>query len=121
MNRNDQQYMVQKIRTQYLPTEHTALDSLKELDRKVKRPARIVAYIFGTISALVMGSGMSLVMTDIAETLSIPEPMPIGIAIGIIGMALVALTYPIYSTILKARCKKYAPQILAMSETLMQE
>lgn len=121
MNRNDQQYMVQKIRTQYLPTEHTALDSLKALDRKVKRPARIFAYIFGTISALVMGSGMSLVMTDIAETLAISEPMPIGIAVGLCGMAMAALTYPIYSAILKIRRKKFAPQILAMSENLMQD
>lgn len=60
MNRNDQEYLVQKIRTQYTEKEHTQLDALKELDGKVKRPANIFAYVFGTLSALIMGSGMSI-------------------------------------------------------------
>lgn len=120
MNHNDQQYMVQKIRTQYLPTEHTALDSLKALDQKVKRPARVVSCIFGTVAALVMGSGMSLVMTDISETLGIAEPMPIGIIVGLIGIAMALLSYPLYSTILRSRRKKYATQILSLSDKLMQ-
>ena len=67
MNRNDQDFLVQKIRTQYTEKEHTGLDELKELDTKVKRPANVFAYIFGSISAIIMGAGMSLVMTDIAE------------------------------------------------------
>ena len=46
MNRNDQEYLVQKIRTQYTEKEHTGLDELKLLDAKVKRPANIFAYIF---------------------------------------------------------------------------
>ena len=64
MNRNDQEFLVQKIRTQYTEKEHTGLDELKELDTKVKRPANVFAYIFGSIGAVVMGSGMSLVMTE---------------------------------------------------------
>ena len=47
MNRNDQDFLVQKIRTQYIEKEHTGLDELKELDTKVKRPANVFAYIFG--------------------------------------------------------------------------
>ena len=31
MNRNDQQFLVQKIRTQYTEKEHTQLDELKAL------------------------------------------------------------------------------------------
>lgn len=46
MNRNDQEYLVQKIRIQYTEKEHTQLDALRELDRKVKRPANIFAYYF---------------------------------------------------------------------------
>ena len=67
MNRNNQDFLVQKIRTQYTEKEHTGLDELKELDTKVKRPANVFAYIFGSISAIIMGAGMSLVMTDIAR------------------------------------------------------
>ena len=36
---NEQEYLVQKIRTQYTEKQHTELDELRELDRKVKAPA----------------------------------------------------------------------------------
>ena len=79
MNKNDQEFLVQKIRTQYTEKEHTSLDQLKELDAKVKRPANVFAYTFGSIASIVMGSGMSLVMTDIGELEGITDPMLPGI------------------------------------------
>ena len=75
MNRNDQKFIVEKIRTQYTEKEHTSLDELKALDAKVKCPANVFAYIFGTVGAIIMGSGMSLVMTDIAQTVGIENSM----------------------------------------------
>ena len=75
MNKNDQEFLVQKIRTQYTEKEHSQLDALKELDTKVKRPANVFAYVFGSISAIIMGSGMSLVMTDIGTQLGMTETM----------------------------------------------
>ena len=119
MNRNDQEFMVQKIRTQYIEKEHTQLDALKELDAKVKRPANVFAYIFGSISAIVMGSGMSLVMTNIGEMVGIGDPMIPGIAIGIVGMIMAIINYPIYKSILNSRRKKYAEKIIALSEKIM--
>ena len=120
MNRNDQQFMAQKIRTQYMEKQSTELDSLRELDAKVKTPANVFAYTFGSISAIVMGGGMSLIMTDIAEKIGITgDPMVPGIIIGIIGMVLALINYPIYKSILNARKKKYAPEILALSEKIM--
>ena len=61
MNRNDQEFLVQKIRSQYTEKESTELDALRNLDAKVKRPANVFAYVFGSISAVIMGAGMSLV------------------------------------------------------------
>ena len=61
----DTEFMVEKIRSQYMQEQHTELDALKELDAKVKRPANVFAYIYGSVSAIVMGAGMSLVMTNI--------------------------------------------------------
>lgn len=119
MNRNDQDFLVQKIRTQYTEKEHTGLDELKELDSKVKRPANVFAYIFGSISAIIMGSGMSLVMTDISETVSIQNPMLYGIIIGIVGMFMAIINYPIYKSILGSRRKKYADKIIALSDKIM--
>ncbi len=119
MNRNDQDFLVQKIRTQYTEKEHTGLDELKELDSKVKRPANVFSYIFGTISAIIMGSGMSLVMTDIGATVGVSDPMLPGIIIGIAGMFMAIINYPIYKGILGARRKKYADKIIALSDKIM--
>ena len=119
MNKNDQEFLVQKIRTQYTEKEHTQLDALKELDAKVKRPANVFAYIFGSISAIIMGCGMSLVMTDIGTTLGMEETMAPGVIVGIIGMLMAIINYPMFKGILNSRKRKYAKEILALSEKLM--
>jgi hypothetical protein len=119
MNKNDQQFMAQKIRTQYMEKESTELDALRELDAKVKRPASVFAYAFGSISAIVMGAGMSLVMTDIGATLGIASPMIPGIAIGIVGMFMALVNYPMYKGILGNRKKKYGAEILKLSDKIM--
>lgn len=119
MNRNDQEYLVQKIRTQYTEKEHTQLDALRELDTKVKRPANVFAYVFGTISAIIMGCGMSLVMTDIGTTIGMADAMVPGIIIGVVGMLLAIINYPMYKGILNSRKKKYADQIMKLSDKIM--
>lgn len=121
MNRQDQQFIAQKIRTQYMAKESTELDALRELDGKVKRPANVFACVLGSIGAVVMGAGMSLVMTDIGVTLGIAAAMPVGIAVGIVGMALALVNYPLYRAILGSRKRKYAGEILALSEKIMKQ
>lgn len=119
MNKNDQEFLVQKIRTQYTEKEHSRLDSLKELDAKVKRPANVFAYVFGGVSAIVMGSGMSLVMSDIGDKIGMEDPLVPGIVIGVAGMLMAIINYPIYRGILGSRRKKYAGQILELSDQIM--
>lgn len=119
MNNTDKEYLVQKIRTQYTEKEYTTLDELKDLDKKVKRPVNVFSYTFGTISALIMGAGMSLVMTDIGTTIRMTEVMKPGIIIGIVGMAMAIVNYPIHKRMLNSRRKKYANKIIALSEKIM--
>lgn len=119
MNRNDRDFIVQKIRSQYTEKESGELDTLRQLDGKAKRPANAFAYVFGSISAIVMGSGMSLVMTDIGETVGISNPMPVGIVIGVIGMLMSIINYPIYTRILAKRRKKYADRIIEISDRII--
>ncbi len=120
MNKNDQQFMAQKIRTQYMEKQHSELDELRELDAKVKRPANVFAYVFGSISAVIMGMGMSLVMTPIAEQIGLTfDPLIPGIVIGVVGMILAAVNYPIYKGILNARKKKFGARILELSNKIM--
>ena len=121
MNKNDQEFLVQKIRTQYTTKEHTGLDELRKMDSRVKRPVRIFAYIFGCISAIIMGSGMSLVMTDISQIVGIENPMVYGIIIGSVGMLMAIINYPIYKGILSSRKKQYADKIIALSDKIMKE
>ena len=121
MNKNDQQFMAQKIRTQYMEKTPSELDALRELDAKVKRPANVFAYTFGSISAIVMGAGMSLVMTDIGAAIGITDSLVPGIAIGVVGLGMALLTYPMYKGILNARKKKYGAEILELSDKIMKE
>ena len=115
----DQEFIVQKIRTQYTEKQHTELDALKALDAKVKKPANVFAYIYGSLSAIVMGAGMSLVMTDIGAMIGLSATMVPGIVIGIVGMGMALTTYPIYKKMLSNRKKKFAPQIMELSDRLM--
>ncbi|MGN1432076.1 MAG: dihydropteridine reductase [Ruminococcus sp.] len=121
MNKNDKEYLVQKIRTQYTEKEHTQIDALRELDAKVKRPANVFAYVFGIICAIIMGCGMSLVMTDIGTTIGLSNAMLPGIIIGVAGMLLAIINYPIYKGILNSRKKKYADRIMNLSDKIMSE
>ena len=117
----DQEFIVQKIRTQYVEKQHTGLDALKALDAKVKKPANVFAYTYGAAGAVVMGAGMSLIMTDIGTMIGLTATMAPGIVVGVLGLGMALTTYPLYKKILNNRKKKFAPQIIALSEKLMQE
>lgn len=119
MRRNDEEFIVQKIRTQYIEKEHTQLDELKKLDAKVKRPANIFSWIFGSVGAIVMGSGMSLVMTDIGSKLGMENVMAPGVAVGVVGMVMVIINYPVYKKIVGLRRKKYADKIMKLSDEII--
>lgn len=120
MNRNDQHFMAQKIRTQYVEKESTELDALRTLDTKVKRPANTFAYIFGSIGAIVMGCGMSLIMTDIATIIGLSgNTILLGTAIGLAGMLIAVINYPIYKAILRSRKNKYAAEIITLSDKII--
>lgn len=119
MNKHDQEFMVQKIRTQYTEKEATQLDELKALDAEVKYPANVFAYTFGSVGAIIMGTGMSLVMTDIGARMGNTEAMVIGSIVGVVGMVMAIVNYPIYKNILSSRRKKYADKIMELSDKIL--
>ena len=104
---------IERIRASYTEKEITKLDKLKKLDKKVKRPAQIFAYVYGSLSSLVLGTGMCLAMKVIGNN------MALGIGIGLVGIALTLTTYPIFKAILKRRKNKYAKQIFELSDSLL--
>ena len=113
--KNYQTEKVQEIRQQYVEKETTKFDELRELDAKVKRPAEVFAYTFGSIGALVLGTGMCLAMKVIGNM------MLLGIVIGLLGIGMVSVTYSLYKGLLKARKKKYSKQIFELSDSLLGE
>lgn len=121
MQRSDMEFAVQKIREQYTEKKQDRLGELKSLDAKVKRPANVFAYVFGTVAAMVMGTGMSLVMTELGSLLGITEPLIPGVVIGVAGLAMALLTYPLYKGVLGARKGKYAGRILELSQELLEQ
>jgi hypothetical protein len=108
---------VEQIRDSYVEKGITKFDELKALDKRVKLPAEIFAYVFGSLSSLVLGTGMCLAMKVIGAGLSFA--MPLGIGVGILGIALVSVNYPMYKSILKNRKKKYASRIMELSNSLL--
>ena len=111
----DQEFIVQKIRTQYIEKQHTELDELKALDAMVKKPANVFAYVYGAVGAIVMGAGMSLVMTDIGTLVGLSDTMVPGIVVGVLGLGMALTTYPIHKKILNSRKSKQNLNISLLS------
>lgn len=68
----------------------------KSHPRKIQKPINfsfVIAFIIGIIGALIMGFGMSKTMIEDASS----SDMLIGIIIGVIGLLVCVLNYPVYS------------------------
>ena len=114
----EQQKEVEAIRKKYLPREEDKMEQLRKLHAIPTQKAQAASIAMGVIGALIMGTGMSLAMTDIGAALG-SFAMVLGIVIGLVGMMLVALAYPIFNRVLKKEREKIAPEILRLSDELM--
>ena len=108
-----EQAEIKNIRSKYIPKEENKMEQLQRLDASATQKATMYAIIVGVIGALILGAGMSccLVWTD---ALLIP-----GIVIGVIGMAVLAVAWPLYNRTLKKERERIAPEILRLTDELM--
>ena len=113
-----QQQEVEDIRKKYLPKEEDKMEQLRKLHAVPTQKAQAASLAVGIIGTLIMGAGMSLAMTDIGAALG-NLSMLVGIAVGVVGMVLVALAYPLYNRVLKKEREKIAPEILRLTDELM--
>lgn len=104
---------VEAIRKKYLPKEEDSMERLRRLDSSATRKGSAAAIALGTVSSLVMGTGMSMCMVWTDKAL-----LP-GIVIGLIGMAGAGAAYPLYHHITKKERERIAPEILRLTEELM--
>ncbi|MBQ7294175.1 MAG: hypothetical protein IJW79_10610 [Clostridia bacterium] len=118
-----EQAELKKIREKYAPQseEEDKMARLRRLDASVARTAQSVALVFGVLGTLILGSGMSLCMTDLFAAFGIGKntAFVVGIAVGVVGGILASLAYPIYNAIVRHKRKKLAPEILRLADELM--
>ena len=116
-----EQEEIRRIRQKYIVQEEDRMTRLRKLDEKATSKATMMSLIFGIIGALVMGTGMSLIMTDLAGILGMTAVacMIVGVIVGFVGMFLVAMAYPVYKKVLKTEHEKIAPEMLRLSEELL--
>ena len=116
-----EQEELRKIRQKYVPKEVDRMEQLRKLDAGVTRKAVVISLVAGIIGALVLGFGMSLIMTDVGETLGLYGKIQVvlGVVIGMIGVVLVSVAYPIYNRIARKERERIAPEIIRLTDELM--
>ena len=118
-----EQSELKRIRDKYTASTEAEdkMARLRRLDASVTNTAQAVALVFGVVGTIILGCGMSLILTDLAQILDLSSDtaMLMGIAVGIVGGILASLAYPIYTAIVKAKRKKLAPEIIRLTDELM--
>ncbi len=106
---------IDSIRKRYVPEEQveTKMDKLRRLDGIVKNSATVTSLCFGVIGTLIMGTGMTMVLE-----LGI---VAWGIVVGIIGVGILSVAYPVYKAVLRSKKKKYGDIIIKLTEELLSE
>jgi len=106
----------ERIASEYDQKPASKLVALKKLDRRAKLPAQILTYALGVAGALILGAGMCLCMGVIGQGLSIA--MPLGIVVGVIGIGLVSVNYPVYKKLLEKGKRKYAFEVMELAKEI---
>lgn len=116
---NTDKIYAEKVASEYAPGKTSKVSALKRLDRKAKAPASIFAYTFGIIAALLLGVGMCLTMNVIGSGTT--GMFVLGIVVGVVGIAMASVNYPIYKKILDSSKKKYASDIIELANQISEE
>lgn len=112
------QQEIEAIRKKYLPKEEDKMEQLRRLHSIPTQKAQAASIAVGVLGALILGTGMSLCMTELGAALG-HLAMVIGILAGLIGLIMVALAYPLFNYVLKKERKRIAPEILRLSDELL--
>lgn len=109
-----QQEEIRSIRKKYMPQAEEAdkMEQLRRLDRGATQKGTVLSIMVGVIGCLLLGVGMCCTMVWMGQFF-IP-----GVIVGVIGIAAVAVAYPLYTRITRKERQKIAPQILRLTEEL---
>ena len=112
---NTDKILAESIAKDYAPKQDSKIIALKKLDNRAKLPATIFTYAWGITFALVFGTGMSLAMQVIGDS------MVLGIIVGVIGLIGCGVNYPIYKKMLEKGKAKYAYEIVQLAREIAEK
>ncbi len=106
---------IKKIRQKYemKSEKEVTLEKIRKLDRSVNEIATAVSICTGCIGTLVFGAGFSIIM------MYADKYFRAGVILGLIGLTIAVLAYPINQLVIYKRRKKISPIILELTDTLM--
>ena len=116
---NTDKIYAEQIVNEYSPKQTSKVVALRKLDQKAKRPAEIFGYTFGVVSALILGTGMSLVMGVIGGGVLVATVM--GVIVGVLGIVGCGVNYPIYKQLLEKGKQKYGSDIIRLAKEIAEE
>lgn len=108
-----QQEEIKHIRQKYLPPDEDKMAQLRRLDKSAAHQGTLVSVAVGFLSTLLLGVGMCCTMLWTAY-------FAVGVVIGVLGLGGMALAYPLFAKMTRRQRQKLAPEILALTEELMQ-
>ena len=117
-----EQEEIKAIRRKYCGREEeNKMARLRRLDAGVTQKASSISLAVGIIGALIMGTGMSLVMTDLGRALELSNSLSliVGIITGVFGLILVSCAYPLYNRVVRRERQKIAPEIIILTDELL--
>ena len=119
-----EQEELKRIREQYTQENgkgEDKMERLRRLDARVTTKAQIISLVLGVLGVLILGAGMSLVMSDFSRILGSYRDMAmlVGIAVGVVGGVIASLAYPIYGYVIKKERKKIAPEIIKLTDEML--
>ncbi|MBQ9150889.1 MAG: hypothetical protein IJX72_01460 [Clostridia bacterium] len=106
---------VKRIREKYIPETEAEdkMTRLRRLDASVTKKGTVWSVIVGVIGTLIMGSGMSMAMVAGGDWFIL------GVILGVAGIAVLSVAYPLYTAITRRERARITPEILRLTEELM--
>lgn len=107
-----EQEEIKRIRQKYIP-EEDKMAQLRRLDQNVTRKGTIYSIVIGVIGCLLLGIGMCCTLVW-STVWFVP-----GIIIGVLGIGIMAVAYPVYNHVTEKEREKIAPEIIRLTDELM--
>lgn len=105
---------IESIRKSYTQKPNiNKLYYLRKLDYKVKNIPAIIGLIMGIVVLLIFGTGITMVLEW--------SIVIFGVIVGIIGISVMAIVYPVFLKISKYLKDKYSDEIIKLSEELLND